>query len=81
MKQIESFSSLNLELRDAQRIIDDVRENPLHPANDKRHPLHQKALDAVFSLEHWVFELAVPDNNLRINQENVVPKRKRSITL
>ncbi len=81
MKQIESFSSLNLELRDAQRIIDDVRENPLHPANDKRHPLHQKALDAVFSLEQWVFELAVPDNNLRINQENVVPKRKRSITL
>jgi len=75
MKQIEPFSPINIELRDAQRIIDEVHENPLHPANYRRHPLHQKALAAVYSLEAWVFELAVPDNTLRVNTPKVETKR------
>ena len=65
------------ELRDAQRIIDDVRDNPLHPANDKRHPLHRQALDAVVALEEKVFELAVPDNTLRINRPQTLVSRRR----
>ena len=77
MKQIEPFSPLNLELRDAQRIIDDVHDNPLHPANDKRHPLHQQALTAMYSLEAWVFKLAVPDNILRVNTAKVGRKRAK----
>ena len=77
MKQIEPFSPINIELRDAQRIIDEVHENPLHPANDRRHPLHQKALAAIYSLEAWVFELAVPDNTLRVNISKVRAKRSR----
>ena len=68
----------NVELRDAQRIIDEVHENPLHPANDRRHPLHQKALAAIYSLEAWVFKLAVPDNTLRVNIPKVAAKRPRT---
>ncbi len=74
----EPFSAINVELRDAQRIIDEVHENPLHPANDRRHPLHQKALAAIYSLEAWVFKLAVPDNTLRVNIPKVAAKRPRT---
>ncbi len=77
MKQLEPFSAINLELRDAQRIIDEVHENPLHPANDRRHPLHQQASAAIYALEAWVFELAVPDNILRVNIPKVATKRPR----
>ena len=75
MKQLEPFSPINIELRDAQRIIDEVHENPLHPANDRRHPLHQQALAAIYALETRVFELAVPDNILRVNIPKVASKR------
>ncbi len=68
MKQMQQPQLLDCRLRDAQRIIDDVRDNPLHPANDSRHPLHEQALAAIFALEEKVFELAVPDNTLRINR-------------
>ena len=78
MKQTEPFSAINVELRDAQRIIDEVHENPLHPVNDRRHPLHHKALAAIYSLEAWVFELAVPDNTLRVNIPKVAAKRPRT---
>ena len=77
MKLIEPFSPINYELRDAQRIIDEVHENPLHPANDRRHPLHQKALAAIYSLEAWVFELAIPDNTLRVNISKIATKRSQ----
>ena len=77
MKQKEPFSPINFELRDAQRIIDEVHENPVHPANDKRHPLHQQALAAIYALEAWVFELAVPDNILRVNMPKVAAKRTK----
>jgi len=77
MKQIESYTPINFELRDAQRIIDEVHENPRHPANDRRHHLHQQALDAIYALEAWVFELAVPDNILRVNISKVEAKRPK----
>jgi len=77
MKLIEPFSPINYELRDAQRIIDEVHENPLHPANDRRHPLHQKFLAAIYSLEAWVFELAIPDNTLRVNISKIATKRSQ----
>jgi len=77
MKQMQHSPLLDRELRDAQRIIDDVRDNPLHPANDKRHPLHQQALEAIFALEEKVFELAVPDNTLRINRPKTLVSRRR----
>jgi len=38
-------------LKDAQRILDDCGENHLHPANNRRHPLHQQALMAITELE------------------------------
>lgn len=77
MKQIEPFTPINFELRDAQRIIDEVNENPRHPANDRRHPLHQQALTAIYSLEAWVFQLAVPDNILRVNTPKVEAKQSK----
>jgi hypothetical protein len=78
MKQIESYTPINFELRDAQRIIDEVHENPLHPANDRRHPLHQQAFAAIYALESRVFELAVPDNILRVNAPKVAAKGNKS---
>jgi len=74
MKQLEPFSAIDFELRDAQRIIDEVHENPLHPANDRRHPLRQQASAAIYALETRVFELAVPDNILRVNAPKVAAK-------
>ena len=76
MKQMQP-PFLDRELRDAQRIIDDVRDNPLHPANDRRHPLHREALEAIFALEEKVFELAVPDNTLRINRSKNSTNNRR----
>jgi hypothetical protein len=78
MKQLEPFSAIDFELRDAQRIIDEVHENPLHPANDRRHPLHQQASAAIYALEARVFELAVPDNILRVNAPKVAAKGNKS---
>ena len=77
MKQMQQPLFLDRELRDAQRIIDDVRDNPLHPANDRRHHLHRKALEAIFALEERVFELAVPDNTLRINKSKTSANIRR----
>jgi len=78
MKQIEAFTPINFELRDAQKIIDEVHENPLHPANDRLHPSHEKALAAIYSLEAWVFKLAIPDNTMRVNTPKTVAKRTKS---
>jgi hypothetical protein len=44
-------------LKDAQRILEDCRENHLHPANNLRHPLHQQALKAIAELEEKIMEL------------------------
>jgi hypothetical protein len=48
---------MDLILKDAQRILDDCRENYLHPANNIRHPLHKETLRAITELEKIVFEL------------------------
>jgi|GEM_PF-1927475 hypothetical protein len=80
MKQMQHppfLDFLDCELREAQRIIDDVRDNPLHPANDRRHPLHRQALEAIFAREEKVFKLAVPDNILRINRSKASANNRR----
>jgi hypothetical protein len=61
MKQIQKLDQDRLS--EAQRIIDYVRENHFHPANDTRHPRHQDALTALFALEKKVFNLIFQGNN------------------
>ncbi len=78
MNQIEASTTTQYELRYAQRIIDEVHENPLHPANDRLHPSHEKALAAIYSLEEWVFKLAIPDNIMRVNTPKNKVKRTKS---
>jgi hypothetical protein len=46
------------QLREAQRIIDDVLDNPLHAVNNPKHPLHQQALTAIREFEEQIFLLA-----------------------
>ena len=48
---------MNSLLKDAQRILDDCRENHLHPANNTLHPLHQEIMMAINELERIVFEM------------------------
>ncbi len=61
---------MNLILKDAQRILDDCRENHLHPANNIRHPLHQETLKAINELEKFIFELTD-------KPKITVPKRRK----
>jgi hypothetical protein len=44
-------------LKDVQRILDECGENHLHPANNRRHPLHRQALKAIAELEGKIIEL------------------------
>jgi len=55
-------------LKDAQRILDDCGENHLHPANNRRHPLHPQALKAIAELEEKVIELT--DKNRPLQKSN-----------
>ena len=48
-------------LKDAQRILDECREDHLHPANNMRHPFHQQALKAIAELEEKILELTDRD--------------------
>ena len=57
-------------LKDAQRILDDCRENHLHPANDIRHPLHKQALEAITELEEKIFELAEKARSTAIKKKH-----------
>lgn len=43
-------------LREATRLLAEIDDNPSHPANDARHPAHQKCLKAYEALEHWCDE-------------------------
>lgn len=43
-------------LRKAIRLLDEINSDPLHPANDKRHPDHEACLNAYQELEVWVME-------------------------
>jgi hypothetical protein len=61
-------------LKDAQRILDECGENHLHPANNRRHPLHQQALKAIAELEDKIMVLT--DRN-RPPQKSKKIKRKQ----
>lgn len=43
-------------LREAIRLLDEINDDPLHPANDNRHPDHEACLKAYQELEVWVTE-------------------------
>ena len=48
-------------LKNAQRILDECREDHLHPANNIRHPFHRQALEAIAELEEKVMALTDRD--------------------
>lgn len=43
-------------LRQAMRLLTEIDDNPVHPANDSRHPEHLACLQAYSDLEQWVTE-------------------------
>jgi hypothetical protein len=59
-------------LKDAQRILDECGENHLHPANNRRHPLHRQALKAIAELE---------DKIMTLTDKNRPPQRVKNETL
>ena len=42
------------QLREAIRLLDEIDDDPLHPANDARHIDHQTCVKAYQELESWV---------------------------
>jgi hypothetical protein len=63
-------------LKDAQRILDDCRENHLHPANNMRYPLHRKALKAIAELEEKIMELTEKNRPLQKGSKMKLKKDK-----
>ena len=65
-------------LKDAQRILDECGENHLHPANNRRHPMHRQALKAIAELEEKI--MALTDRNrppqmskkMKFNQDQLI---------
>jgi len=45
-----------IELREAVRLLREINDDPLHPANDRRHSGHNACLKAYQELEEWVVE-------------------------
>lgn len=43
-------------LREAMQLLNDIENNPLHPANDARHPDHHASVLACQELEQWCSE-------------------------
>jgi len=43
-------------LREATQLLDDIQNDPLHPANDARHPDHHASVSACQELEQWCDE-------------------------
>lgn len=41
------------ELREAIRLLDEIDGDPLHPANDKRHPNHVVSVKSYWELRAW----------------------------
>jgi FMN phosphatase YigB (HAD superfamily) len=66
-------------LKDAQRILDDCRENHLHPANNRRHPLHRQALKAIAELEEKV--IALTDKNRPLQKSKKMKLKKAKLML
>ena len=63
-------------LKDAQRILDDCGENHLHPANNRRHPLHQQALKAIAELEEKIMALTDKDRPVQKGTKLKIKKDK-----
>ena len=63
-------------LKDAQHILDDCRENHLHPANNMQHPLHQKALKAIAELEEKIMALTDMDRPVQKGTKLKIKKDK-----
>ena len=61
-------------LKHAQRILDECREDHLHPANDRRHPSHRQALAAIVALEDKIMALTEMDKPL---QKDIKTKLKK----
>ena len=65
-------------LKDAQRILDECRENHLHPANNRRHPLHRQALKAIAELEEKIMVLTdrnrplQKDKKMKLKQDKLI---------
>ena len=66
-------------LKDAQRILDDCKENHLHPANNMRHPMHQQALKAIAELEEKIMELT--DKNRPLQRSKKMKLKKDKVIL
>jgi hypothetical protein len=66
-------------LKDAQRILDDCGENHLHPANNRRHPLHQQALKAIAELEEKI--MALTDKNRPLQKSKKMKFKKDKLVL
>jgi hypothetical protein len=56
-------------LREAIKLLTEIDNNPMHPANDARHPDHHTSIRAYQELEQWVDE-----------QQELVAKQKLSNT-
>ena len=68
---MQQIQKINRELLiEAQRIIDNIHNNHLHPANDIKHPMHQEALEALSELEDIVFELTMQRDNQHNKQSD-----------
>ncbi|MFU8789521.1 MAG: hypothetical protein ACNA7G_10855 [Methylobacter sp.] len=44
------------ELEAVMRLLEAIDDDPLHPANDARHPLHQSCLVGYGEMQDWVLE-------------------------
>ena len=66
-------------LKDAQRILDECGENHLHPANNRRHPLHRQALKAIAELEEKIMVLT--DKNRPLQKSKKMKFKKEKLVL
>ena len=66
-------------LKHAQRILDECREDHLHPANDRRHPSHRQALAAIVALEEKIMALTEMDKPLQKDMKIKVKKVNLSL--
>ena len=61
-------------LKHAQRILDECREDHLHPANDRRHPSHRQALAAIVALDDKIMALTEMDKPLQKDMKTKLKK-------
>jgi uncharacterized pyridoxamine 5'-phosphate oxidase family protein len=66
-------------LKHAQRILDECREDHLHPANDRRHPSHRQALAAIVALEEKIMALTDRDRPLKKDMKTKLKKVNLSL--